>query len=347
MRKQLHTLTVFFLLLGTAVFGQNSPQFPERNCACTRLVGDAEVISTDDGQMHGSLTSGTAVRLAAIEEGWAKVYYNPGGDLRDCMLAETLLDSGWIKRESLPALAMLSRNYQPISANGTSMLRTEVKEGENHASFTVDFFMAGKAIWQAQLSVDHYEPAAFLLYYTGLKKFPWLFHFSGQMGDEQSDPGILILIGPKDTLQFRPDPGNRVTASPGNFDPLGWLTVKEAFLCQIPMITRWELTETGLERVSATFPNTVIPADPAELSNPEYVDVARLEQALEFYKNKDRKEKYSIAKGEVVSLELFEVDLKKGLAKVNINGKYGWIEVELLKSLPVLSSMFAGACGAG
>lgn len=303
-----------------------------------KIDGPANVRSAPNGRIQTSLMDGTLVNLLALEKNWAKINYaNSTG---------TQIDTAWTHLQNLPYPGQLE----------DPALFIEVEEIKDETASIEDLGALNfKAIpSQAELlhnliaPNDNYSSVNHQLIYTGLADFPLLLHYSGQAGDMISEPGYLVAFHPnrtgKKVLQLKR--GNRVMSQLLGIEK-GHVLVREAFFCQVSVVSQITWNPAEITRVMGTFD------PPVQLPNPDYLSSEEqhiiLERDLLLYRDQSLRHASAqlIPMGEAYQLKLLQVDYQIGAIQVQLNDHMGWLLLETCLELELLNGPYGAGCAAG
>ena len=303
-----------------------------------KIDGPANIRTVPNGQVQASLVDGTLVNLIGIEKNWAKI--------NNLNISGTQTDTGWTHLQNLPYPGLLE---DPALFIEVEEIKDQTAAIEALGALNFKAIPSQKDLLHNLIAPnDNYSSVNHQLIYSGLADFPLLLHYSGQAGDIINEPGGLVAFHPnrsgKKVLRLKQ--GNRVMSQ---FIDIceGHISVREAFFCQLPIVSKITWTLPELTRIKGTFD------PPIQLPNPDYLDDEEqhitLERDVLLYRDQSLHQDSAqlIPMGQAYQLRLLQVNYQTGIIQIQMNEYTGWLLLETCLDLDLLNGPYGAGCEAG
>lgn len=283
------------------------------------LLPFSRIHQSPGGQLLMEVTDTTIVELVALVQEWAEV--------------RTADWSGYTRLQNLPRPGILipPTNFRTAP---TSFLQVQLTTG--HPS-SISFLLGEQFLLKAPLQPeDALAEIRYALYFTGNPHWPFLFFYSGQHGQGTSVPGQLIFCHPSHR-DFTSIQLNRGTGVQHNWLHLtdGQLQVKEAFLCDFPQKTIFDLSADPIHpKWAVFFERDQLISAPSENAAILTSDLVLFQDTMS-----SPQQQFPFKRGTPIYLEILRYERYKRIVEVRINGQQGWLFIDTLLTLPIMQQV--------
>ncbi len=312
-----------------------------------KIDGPANIRNGINGQLIDQLPNLFSVDLIRIKGNWAEISYQKNEQPK----------KGWTHLQNLPHPALLEGPTKVKEAKSRFLTfqfqDIEKISEEEIGQLRVSYKGLKTNVLDAEINLQTaYDAPSYVLMYTGRRDYPFLLYYSGQAGDMVNVSGSMVLFHPTTQANkpFMVEQGNRVNSQFVKWEGNS-LTILESLYCFIRVETTFSITDNGIERISGQFRDSFQFPSKDEL---EYVDdqvkeMMTLESDLLLFPKRSS----TVSEGQIfpmgtpVTIELIEVDFRKQMVCVKVNGKKGWLLLETFKELKLITDSISSGCHTG